>query len=247
VGAPCCLHTTRETDRTRMAWLWREPAVRQQQKWQRDAWELAQRPGILFDMGGGAPHQGHIRAHNLGPQTRYFGLDLSMSARPHVVADLAQLPLASESVDSIYCNAVLEHVPKPQRAVDEMHRVLKGSGSALVAVPFIYPYHDRVDYYRFTDTALHELFRAFGQVKIVPVGDYVYAAFLFLSGFNFELVKWLSPFLVGVRSLLLLALSWRERRVRHRNGRHVNRDYLRALGRSPVGWHIYCEKRPKEV
>ncbi len=199
---------------------------------------MARQPGVLFDMGGGAPYQGYISAEDVGPRTRYFCLDISPEAHPHVVADVTRLPLASSSVDHILCNAVLEHVRDPQQAIEEMYRVLRRPGQIMVSVPFIYPYHDRVDYYRFTDTALRHLFRQFDQLEVVPVGDYLYTTLLFLTGFNFTLVKWLSPGLSIVRFLLRSAILLynRLRRAPKR------RDLLRSLDKSPVGWYVYGRK-----
>jgi len=214
-------------------------SVRQcEQEWHQAVRLMARQPGVLFDMGGGAPYQGYILPEDIGPQTRYFCLDISLEVHPHIVADITRLPLASSSIDHILCSAVLEHVRNPQRAVEEMYRVLKRPGQIMVSVPFIYPYHDQLDYYRFTDTALHHLFRQFDQVEVTPIGDYLYAVLLFLTGFNFLLAKWLSPGLIVMRWLLERAIR-AYRRLSPSSGK---RDLLRSLNKSPVGWYIYAKK-----
>lgn len=63
-----------------------------------------------------------------------------------VVADAHVLPYANSSVDSIYCEAVLEHLSDPAKAVEEMYRVLKPGGRVIAITPFLqrfhgYPYH----------------------------------------------------------------------------------------------------------
>jgi SAM-dependent methyltransferase len=45
-----------------------------------------------------------------------------------LVGDSMSLPFADDSIDVIICNQIYEHVPKPERLVDEIHRVLKKSG-----------------------------------------------------------------------------------------------------------------------
>lgn len=221
-----------------MSSLWRELALIREREWRDAVRNMAHQPGVLFDMGGGTPYQGYISAEDVGPRTRYFCLDISPEARPHVVADVTRLPLASSSVNYILCNAVLEHVRDPQWVVEEMHRVLRRPGQVLVSVPFVYPYHDRVDYYRFTDEALHYLFRRFDQVEVVPVGDYLYVALLFLTGFNFTLARWLSPGLGPIRLLVRQSA----RLCRRLSRASKRRNLLRSLEKTPVGWYVYGRK-----
>lgn len=48
------------------------------------------------------------------------------------VADAESLPFADASFDLAYSHGVLHHTPDTQRAVDELHRVLKPGGAAMV-------------------------------------------------------------------------------------------------------------------
>jgi SAM-dependent methyltransferase len=71
---------------------------------------------------------------------RYTGLDLSLPALaaviepfPRVVADMEELPVRGSSVAFIYSFAALEHVPHPERVFDEIVRVLRPGGVALLA------------------------------------------------------------------------------------------------------------------
>jgi ubiquinone/menaquinone biosynthesis C-methylase UbiE len=48
------------------------------------------------------------------------------------VADAENLPFEDDSFDLVYSHGVLHHTPDTQRAIDEVHRVLKPGGTAMV-------------------------------------------------------------------------------------------------------------------
>jgi len=50
-------------------------------------------------------------------------------------ADLAALDIASNSVDLVLCNHVLEHLPDPAHGAAEIHRILRPGGLAILQVP----------------------------------------------------------------------------------------------------------------
>lgn len=214
--------------------------------WRIDIRALAQQPGLLLDLGGGTAFQGYIQRRDLGVGTRYLCLDISTVARPHAIGDALHLPIASASVNNIFCNAVLEHVADPYQVTREMQRVLVDGGAAMVAVPFIYPYHDQTDYHRFTDTAVHQLFQHFRQVRVVPVGDYFFVLLLFLTGFHFGLARrldrWFDPLRLGVQLIEQLLNQFGNHPGSQQRRGGQPRDYLRSIRRSPVGWHVYCVK-----
>lgn len=100
-------------------------------------------------------------------------------------SDIQRLPFKSERCDGILCVAVLEHVAEPQRAVDEMFRILKPGGILVGFVPFLYPCHGSPsDYWRFTEEGLRFMLRRFDEVEVVAWGDYVYTTLGFAVGFN---------------------------------------------------------------
>lgn len=82
----------------------------------------------------------------------YEGIDL--------VANAEELPLASNSVDAIVCESLLEHVPNPKKIVTDMYRVLKPGGQMYIVIPFVYPFHACPnDFYRWSITGLKELLK----------------------------------------------------------------------------------------
>jgi SAM-dependent methyltransferase len=63
----------------------------------------------------------------------YTGLDISSTAarfyhKPFVVGSATELPFADNSFDAVWTIDVLEHVPRPERALAEMRRVLRPDG-----------------------------------------------------------------------------------------------------------------------
>jgi SAM-dependent methyltransferase len=62
--------------------------------------------------------------------------DTARTGRPIVQADIQELPFTNESFDVILCSHVLEHVPDDKKAMQELYRVLKPSGYALLEVPY---------------------------------------------------------------------------------------------------------------
>jgi SAM-dependent methyltransferase len=88
----------------------------------------------------------------------YINLDLLHAPGVDVVADVEQLPFPDNLFQRIECDAVLEHVRHPERAMRELERVLAPGGLAHVVVPFCHPLHEHPkDYHRFTPDALRLL------------------------------------------------------------------------------------------
>lgn len=118
----------------------------------------------------------HMRILNLGSGVGLFdkyleshlnliNLDISTANKnPDVVADAHSLPFADESLDAVYSNAVLEHVQRPWRVAEEIHRVLRPGGKVFINVPFLNVVHDTHDYFRFTDKGLDILFSRFEKI-----------------------------------------------------------------------------------
>lgn len=105
---------------------------------------------------------------------KYYALDAVSKYKPDIVGDVLRLPFKNDIVPSLICRAVLEHTKELQKAVKEMHRVLKQNGRIFCYALFICPYHVEkespkpfLDYYRFSKDAITHMFRDFSDVKIV--------------------------------------------------------------------------------
>ena len=67
--------------------------------------------------------------------------------------------LPADTYETILCMSVLEHTPSPWRITRHLSRALKSDGLLVLSVPFLFPYHDTIDYFRFTPDGLRSLFR----------------------------------------------------------------------------------------
>ncbi|MBW4615374.1 MAG: class I SAM-dependent methyltransferase [Desmonostoc vinosum HA7617-LM4] len=74
----------------------------------------------------------------------YVGIDVIQNAKETVdiLADISSIPLPEGSFDVIVCTEVLEHSFEPQKALQELSRLLKPSGAILITTPFAYPLHE---------------------------------------------------------------------------------------------------------
>ena len=79
----------------------------------------------------------------------------------NILSDLAELPLAGNSFDSVFCSQVLEHVPDPHSVLGEFARILRPGGKLLLSVPHLaYLHNEPHDYYRYTEFGLKHLLHA---------------------------------------------------------------------------------------
>lgn len=103
----------------------------------------------------------------------YSCLDIAAYPDIDIVADIQNMKnVESDRFDSIICTQVLEHVPNPFDAVDELYRILRPGGRLLVTVPFLNNYHmEPDDYWRFTEYALTFLLKKFSHCAITSYGS----------------------------------------------------------------------------
>lgn len=154
----------------------------------------------ILDVGGGIKFGKYLEKYkNLFGDNEYIVLDKEPKYKPDVIGDIHDLPFEDERFAAVHCNAVLEHVENPIKAVAEMHRVLKPGGQVLVYVPFLYPYHAEKgvykDFYRYTKDGLGYLFRNFSNVEINPVRGFFETWLYFLPKVNKILAPRLGRFL----------------------------------------------------
>jgi SAM-dependent methyltransferase len=81
---------------------------------------------------------------SMGP-LEIYGLDYAVSAvrrakklipkGKFVVGDIYRVPYHDDFFDSVFCIQTLEHLVRPERAIEEMDRVCKPDGRILITVP----------------------------------------------------------------------------------------------------------------
>src|SRR5690606_36639547 len=81
-----------------------------------------------------APEQAFYKRFTKMSHIQYTTTDLE-SPLADVKADICQLPFANNSFDWILCNHVLEHIPDDTQAMQELYRVLKPGGVAILQIP----------------------------------------------------------------------------------------------------------------
>jgi len=92
--------------------------------------------------------------------TTIITLDVDPAYGPMVVGDAHHLPFRSGAFDTVVASQVFEHLHTPDRAMDEVVRILRTGGRAVIAVPFLYFLHQQPhDYYRYTEFGLRALCR----------------------------------------------------------------------------------------
>ncbi|MGY3795000.1 class I SAM-dependent methyltransferase [uncultured Aquimarina sp.] len=81
-----------------------------------------------------APEQAFYKRFRRLKNLEYTTTDLN-SPLADVKADICNLPFASNEYDIIFCNHVLEHIPDDTKAMQELLRVLKPGGMAILQIP----------------------------------------------------------------------------------------------------------------
>lgn len=81
-----------------------------------------------------APEQAFYKLFRNQKNINYTTTDL-LSPLADVKADICNLPFEDNQYDVILCNHVLEHIPDDTKAMQELYRVLKLGGMAILQIP----------------------------------------------------------------------------------------------------------------
>ena len=108
--------------------------------------------------------QNLARFHN---KFNYTGCDLKPTSERVIAGDLCYDSYVSENsvytnyFDVIYSNNVFEHLRRPWVTVKHIDKMLKPNGICVIVAPFSQRYHKSPDdYFRYTHTAIENLFRS---------------------------------------------------------------------------------------
>jgi len=81
-----------------------------------------------------APEQAFYNRFRRQKNLDYTTTDLE-SPLADVKADICNLPFKNDCYDVILCNHVLEHIPDDTKAMQELYRILKPGGMAILQIP----------------------------------------------------------------------------------------------------------------
>ncbi len=166
----------------------------------------------------------------------FLNLDLVYVAGVDVVADVEALPFRDESIAAVECDAVLEHVRRPEKAAAEFARVLRPGGHLHVVVPFCHPFHEYPrDFRRWTVDGLCELLCAF---EVIDCGLRTGPTATLLA-FVLEYVKLLTPrplrrVTYGVSGWLLWPLRYLDAWLMSKPEAKILGNHVYALVRKPA-------------
>lgn len=150
------------------------------------------------------------------PYSKHFpnrvGCDISPGEGVDVVADAHDLPFRNEYFEQVFCTEALEHFHTPEKALQEMHRVLKPGGRLVLTTRFIFPIHDAPhDYYRYTKYGLQHLLRDWELISLEPETQTMESIAVLFQRIGFQTTLRLniaSKILVFLVAKLCMILQW---------------------------------------
>ena len=202
--------------------------------------DVARRYSWIYDTRGGDTLVLSIGGGPGRENPRVINLNLDAFDSVDMVGDGTNLPLADESVDTVTCNAVVEHVPNPADLIAEMNRVLKPGGYAQLMVPFVFPFHAYpADYQRYSREGILELTRAFEKVELCVLTGPTSALLVMFREYLRIIVpggdgRILRTLLNGVSGWLTFPLKYLDRRLNRKpKAAHLAAAFY-YLGRKPL-------------
>jgi SAM-dependent methyltransferase len=114
---------------------------------------------IMLDAGAGDAPYKHLFSH-----VRYESADFEQVTKAYAkstyVCNLCErIPVEDARYDYVLFNQTMEHLDRPEKALFELHRVLKCGGKLLCTAPLFYEEHELpYDFFRYTQFAHRRLF-----------------------------------------------------------------------------------------
>lgn len=173
-----------------------------------------QRWGRLLDVGCGRQW---YRKQLESCATFYYALDHPLISKKYdttypieIFADASSLPLQSQTIDVVSLLMVLEHIKDPERAIQEIKRVLTPDGFLFITTVENYPGHDLPhNYIHWTVFGLQTLLRRHGFqiVRKWSFGNFWETQNVYRNVFLMQMVKNVAHRNVVLGVLLLIIFS----------------------------------------
>ena len=105
----------------------------------------------------------------------YFPNAFTVTKRKNIPADMhvdlyyEELSrIESESYEVIVCTGLLEHVPEPQRLINDLYRILKPEGRLIISASAVFSFHECPnDFYHFTPFSFQRLFKDWKNIEMM--------------------------------------------------------------------------------
>lgn len=124
VDCPCCF----SSDRDRLVYYFLKSHFEEKASFTKDILHVAPEKPIWKRW-----KRWNVRVTGIDKRTRGYKFTYS---RDVLNADLTDLKFEENAFDMVVCNHVLEHIPDESKALQEIHRVLRIGGLAILQVPF---------------------------------------------------------------------------------------------------------------
>jgi len=211
-----------------------EKSFNNEAKWAYDFINLIpQGCGYLLDYacGGGAKDLCEKKGY------KYVGVDYYNDYGVDVIAHGENLPFKDNTFSVVTSNAVMEHIPNPWLACEEIFRVLKTGGYYIGSTAFLYPYHER-SYYNMSHLGVKLMLEQAGfmVIKIIPwkVSGFEailknFIGFKFLNVFVYPII-WVYKLLFHLRKVAMLIFLFvynRNEKKKKRIIEYIEEDKLR--------------------
>jgi SAM-dependent methyltransferase len=114
-------------------------------------------------------HSNDVDHRRLFPNAFVVGKSLARAADLHTDRNFTGLShIASDSFGVILCTGLLEHIPDPQRLIDEFHRILKPGGRLIVSASAVFSFHGgQNNYFHFTSSGFRLLFKHWNRFEVL--------------------------------------------------------------------------------
>jgi len=193
--------------------------------------------GLVLNLGCGSHDRYRQYLEEAG---KVLNIDVRISPIVDVVGDAHGLPLKDNSIDSILCTQVFEHLLYPHTAMLEVARVLKPGGIAVISVPQTNELHEEpFDFFRFTKYGLTCLANEAGLevIELIQRGG-------FWSVLSQSMIRYFIERCGGYQRKFANYIIWLLAGIVGRIGMWMDRmDKSNANRKFALGWTIVVRKR----